>query len=107
MSYFRADKPSARMEIRFTSITEQLMNALQWPLVASVVYFCGWIRTLMPVLRAACSNTLLTDHEASSASYCCFGRVGVSSRREGFRHVEARHAYSVVSHPVVDVEAIR
>ena len=45
MLCFPVDKPSARMEIPFTSTTEQATHAWRWPRVASVIFFRGWMQT--------------------------------------------------------------
>jgi hypothetical protein len=53
MSYFLADKPSVRMETRFTYITEPLTHAWRWQLAASVLFFCGWMQTAMQEMHTA------------------------------------------------------
>jgi hypothetical protein len=62
MLYFPVDKPSARMEIPFTSITEQETHAWRWPLAASVLFFRGWMRTLVRETQMALS-ALSSDRE--------------------------------------------
>src|SRR5258708_21982638 len=42
--YSLVDRPSARMEIAFTSITEQGTRVWPWLLAASVLFFRGWIQ---------------------------------------------------------------
>jgi hypothetical protein len=52
------DKPSAWMEIAFTSITEQVTRVWPWLLAASVFFFRGWIqipaRKMQMALSAFC-----------------------------------------------------
>src|SRR5258707_12490192 len=56
--YSLVDRPSARMEIAFTSITEQVTRVWPWLLAASVVFFRGCIqipaRKMQMALSAFC-----------------------------------------------------
>ena len=56
--YSLVDRPSARMEIPSTSITEQVTRVWPWLLAASVLFFRGWIqipaRKMQMALSAFC-----------------------------------------------------
>jgi len=65
MLYSLVDRPSARMEIAFTSITEQVTRVWPWLLAASVLFFRGWIqipaRKMQMALSAFCFLIVRND----------------------------------------------
>src|ERR1700730_6192988 len=59
--YSLVDKPSARMEIAFTSITEQVTRVWRWLPAASVLFFRGWIHIPVRKMQVALSAFCFSD----------------------------------------------